>query len=341
MGWPDSNWSPPDIPRLANKSIKTLLPFALFTDNSIFNVMIRLALSFFSFLPLFFSGVISKKEQILSLSKKYFPENYTVLKEYDESSINSLAKGDSLKDYIYSVSTIVHEGYHHYQGLHSSYYDTVVRFRINDTLSFAVKNFKTFPAIEINHIVPLTTRKKIFRYDAYINTKEKLLVTQQFGILGLLEECIAYYHSFGTEIALFHFFKDRYGWSDPNTWINYLSNVASDRYAINEFSLFISWYMQYARSKYPEVFRAIIANTELKNLFTFLRSENKRLTSLYDENRVFILQQLGNSVQVRDNFIYNVSDHYGKGLYDTETRQTADLLKNPEHRILDQLSGSF
>lgn len=299
--------------------------------------MIRIVLFLLLSSTLSFSGVISKKEQILSLSKKYFPENYTVLKEYDESTINNLAQGDSLKDYIYSVSTIVHEGYHHYQGMHSSYYDAEVKFRINDTLSFSVKNFKTFPSIEINNIVPLATRKKIFRYNSYINTKEKLLVTQQFGILGLLEECIAYYHSFGTEIALFHFFKDRYGWNDPNTWITYLSNVASYRYSINEFSLFISWYMQYARSKHPEVFRAIITNNELKSLFTFLRNENKRLTSLYDENRAFILKQLGNSVQVRNNFIYNVSDYYGKGLYDNEVRETAALLKKPEHKILDQL----
>ncbi|HEY6062252.1 MAG TPA: hypothetical protein VIV35_01515, partial [Chitinophagaceae bacterium] len=141
-------------------------------------------------LGLFFISVppISKKQQLLLLSKKYFPENYAVLKEYDESSINGMAQGDSLKDYISDVSTIVHEGYHHYQGIHSSYYDASVLYRINDTLSFSVKNFKTFPANEINNIVPAATRKKIFRYDTYVSAKDKYLVTQQFGILGLLEE---------------------------------------------------------------------------------------------------------------------------------------------------------
>ena len=182
-----------------------------------------------------------------------------------------------------------------------------------------------------------STRKKIFRYNAYINTKEKLLVTQQFGILGLLEESIAYYHSLGTEIALFHFFKDNNGWNDPDIWITYLSNVASYRYSINEFSLVISWYLQYARLKHPEVFRAIIASKELKNLFVFLTNENKRLTSLYDENRAFILKQLGPSVQADNNFINNTVSHFGKGLYDNETREIAALLKKPEHKILDEL----
>src|SRR5258706_14429479 len=126
---------------------------------------------------------ITKKQQLLLLSKKYFPENYTVLKEYDDNSINGMAHGDSLKDYIPDISTIVHEGYHHYQGLHSSYYAASVLYRINDSLSFGINNFKTFPANEINNIVPVSTRKKIFRYDMYINTKDKYLVTQQFGIL--------------------------------------------------------------------------------------------------------------------------------------------------------------
>ena len=58
---------------------------------------------------------ISKKQQLLLLSKKYFPENYTVLKEYDESAINEMAKGDSLNEYIADIPTIVHEGYHIYQ----------------------------------------------------------------------------------------------------------------------------------------------------------------------------------------------------------------------------------
>src|SRR5258705_6333106 len=172
---------------------------------------------------------ISKKQQLLLLSKKYFPENYIVLKEYDEATINEQANGDSLNEFIADVPTIVHEGYHHYQGLHSSYFDASVLYRVNDTLSFSVKNFKTFPAREINSIVPAATRKKIFRYDTYISAKDKYLVTQQFGILGLLEECIAYYHSFSTGVSLFNYYKDTYGWKDPDACISNRRNMTSTR----------------------------------------------------------------------------------------------------------------
>jgi hypothetical protein len=317
--------------------IKKPLHFFLPSGSFSFNDMMR-GLALFISAVLFISvPPISKKQQLLLLSKKYFPENYAVLKEYDESSINGMAHGDSLKDYLSDISTIVHEGYHHYQGLHSSYYDASVLYRINDTLSFAVKNFKTFPSNEINSIVPVSTRKKIFRYDTYINTKDKYLVTQQFGILGLLEECIAYYHSFSTDVSLFDYYKDNYGWKVTDAWISYLSNMASYRYSILEFELFISWYMQYARTDHPKTYRDIISNAELKKLFVFLDGENSRLTLLYDQHRSAILKQFGERLQVRGNFIYNTASHYGKGLYDNEVQEMTALLQKPEHRILDGL----
>jgi hypothetical protein len=280
---------------------------------------------------------ITKKEQLLRLSKKYFPENYEVLKEYDEDHINDQADGDSLHEFITDVSTIIHEGYHYYQGFHSSYFDVSVFYRVNDTLSFSVKNFTTFPSREINTIVPAATRKKIFRYETYIGSKDKALVTQQFGILGLLEECIAYYISFSTEVSLFNYYKDTYGWKSPNAWMTYLGDMASYRYAIPEFKLFISWYLQVAKKDHIKTYRDIISNDKLKKLFVFLDRENTRLTLLYDQHRSEIIKQFGGRMQIRDNFIYSTDTHTGKGLYDHELTEMCDLLKKPEHRILEEL----
>ena len=278
-----------------------------------------------------------KKQQLLSLSKKYFPENYAVLKEYDDASIDGMTTGESLKEYISDVSTVVHEGYHSYLNNHSSYFDDDMLYRINDTLSFAVKNFKTFPAKEINSIVPVAIRKKVFRYDTYVNSESKYHVTQQFGILGLLEECAAYYQSFATDVALFSYYKDQYGWKDPKPWMKYLGNMASFRYAITEFELFISWYMQYAKMKHPSVYRDIVADKGLKKLFVFLEKENTRLNSLYDQNREILLKQFGGKLEIMGNFIYSKATHTGKGLYDDEVKEIQALLQKPEHKILDEL----
>jgi hypothetical protein len=317
--------------------IKRPEPYYFVTGSFIFNDMIRSLALFISAALFILAPPVSKKQQLLLLSKKYFPENYTVLKEYDETTINGMAHGDSLREFIPDVSTIVHEGYHHYQGVHSSYYDSSVIYRINDTLSFSVKNFKTFPSIEIDNIVPAATRKKIFRYDTYISAKEKFLVTQQFGILGLLEESVAYYQSFSTEIALFNYYKDYYAWKNPDAWVAYLSNIASYRYAIQEFELFISWYMQYAKKEHPKTYKDIISNAGLKKLFIFLDNANTRLTLLYDQHRAAILKELGDRLQVTGNFIYNTVSHTGKGLYDNEVLEMSSLLKKPEHAILLEL----
>jgi hypothetical protein len=291
----------------------------------------------FSVLFLLLFSPLSKKEQLLQLSKKYFPENYTVLKEYDDETINSLANGNMAEEFISDISTIVHEGYHSYQGRHSSYYDASVKYRINDTLSFDVKNFKTFPSNEISKIVPAATRKKIFRYNTYISSKDKYLVTQQFGILGLLEECTAYYQSFSTEISLYNYYLDKYGWKDPEAWITYLSNMASYRYSILEFELFISWYLQYAKTNHPQTYKDIISNKGLKKLFAFLDKEHTRLSLLYNQRRAFILKQFGKRMQVNENYLFNTATNSGKGLYDYEVKEMNALLKNPEHKILDDL----
>ena len=286
---------------------------------------------------IFLAPPMTKKEQLLQLSKKYFPENYAVLKDYDENAINEQAHGDSLNEFIQDVSTITHEAYHHYQGRYSSDFDVSVKYRINDTLSISVKNITTFPAIEINNLVPVATRKKIFRYDTYINTNVKQLVTQQYGILGLLEEYIAYYQSFSTEISIFNFYRDEYGWKDPDAWINYLGHIGSYRYSLTEFELFISWYLQYAQAKHPGTYQALITYPGLKKLFIFLENEQIRLTALYDEHRATILKQSSGQLQVKDNYIYNLNSHIGKGLYDAEVNAMSSLLKKPEHRILDVL----
>ncbi len=278
-----------------------------------------------------------KKEQLLKLSKRYFPENHIVLKEYDESSIDLLARGKSPDEYITDVSTVVHEGYHTYQGFHSSYYDSLVIYRINDTLSFSVKNLKTFPSNQLNAIVPEATRKRVYRYDTYVDARSKDHVTQQFGILGLLEELAAYYQSYHTDIALFNYYSDHYGWKKTGPWIKYLGHMASFRYSITEFELFISWYLQYAKQKHPAVYKEIIQNKGLKEMLSFLHNENIRLASLYDRNRQEIMKRFEGKLLIRDNYIIQLSDYAGKGLYDNEVKEMNGLLAQPEHKVYRDL----
>lgn len=294
----------------------------------------------FILLPVFAVALFpltGKKEQLLQLCKKYFPENYAVVEDYDEVSINDLASGDSLKDFIGTVPTIIHEGYHHYHGIHSSYYDSVLVYRMNDTLRFQVKNLKTFPSREINSLVPETIKKKIFRYGTYVDVKDKYLVTQQYGILGLLEEQAAYYQSMHTSIALFKYYKDQYGWKNPERWTSYLGTVSSYRFALTEFELFISWYIQFAKAKQPAVYRDIMNNTGLKKMLVFLHTENIRLAAQYDSNRKEIISQFKGGLVIKGNYIVNTETHVGMGLHDEEVKEMNLLLSKPEHQLYKDL----
>ena len=113
--------------------------------------------------------------------------------------------------------------------------------------------------------------------------------------------------------------------------------MGSYRYSMLEFELFISWYMQYAKTRHPGTYRDIITNSGLKKLFIFLEKEQTRLSALYDEQRATILKQFRGQLQVKDNYIFNLKAHSGKGLYDKEVHEMTSLLEKPEHRILDAL----
>ena len=239
----------------------------------------------------FFSGLLliaftilpGKKEKLLQISKKYFPEYYTVIKEYDNENINTMLSGSSVDNSLGDIATVVHEAWHNYQGVHYDYDNPELVFRINDTLQLSLSTFQTFPSHLVNSIVPASVRKKIFRYEDYVGTREKYMVTQQYGILGLLEEALAYYHSFRTGIALFKYIEDTKGWQQTEPWMDWLGQIASYRYSITEFRLFISWYLQYAKAYNSSVYKNIVKNKGLKIIFQFLENENNRLILQYDQ----------------------------------------------------------
>lgn len=299
--------------------------------------MLHRSYFFSGFLLLAFTVFPGKKEKLLQISKKYFPEYYVVIKEYDSETINELLEGETVETSLGSIATVVHEAWHRYQGTHSDYDDPELVFRINDTLQLSLPTFQTFPSHYVNSIVPASIRKKIFRYADYVGTREKYMVTQQYGILGLLEEALAYYHSFRTDISLFKYIEDTKGWQQTQPWMDWLGQIASYRYSIIEFKLFISWYLQYAKANNTAVYKNIVKNKGLKSIFQFLENANNKLTVQYDQYRNEILNRFKGKLIAKDNYIYDTETLKGSGLYDTELKELQLLLSAPEHKILDEL----
>lgn len=299
--------------------------------------MVRLTLLSISFLGLLLTPLLTKKQQLLQMSKKYLPEYQVVIKDADDELINSLASSNQLKDFIGDVPTIIHEAWHNYQSNHFGYQGSEIAFRINDSLNLRIQNFKTFPSNRINSIVPANVRKKIFRYDTYVDAKSKYHVTQQYGIFGLLEEALAYYHSFHSDLLLYKYFEDNLGWKNPEPWVDWLTTNSSVRFAIAEFKLFISWYLQYAQKYETEVFKNLKSSTGLKEIFQFLESEDKKMNTLYLQYRNEILSRFKDQLYIKEDYLYNKATLQGKGLYDEELNDITTMLMAPEHKILNIL----
>jgi hypothetical protein len=282
---------------------------------------------------------LSKKETLLSITKKYLPDNYLVLKNYDEGTVNFLAAGDSLQDYIFDFPTVIHEGFHVFGHSINSHSDTIRNYRLDDTTTIGIRKFISFPSRKLNEIVPISTQNEVFRYDTYINSEDTNNGTQQDGFLGLLEEYSAYYQSLKAYTSTYYFLKDTFSWTKPQVWIDYLNKSGSEIYSINEFKLFLSWYLQYSKSKRPEIYNKIISDVNIKRLYSKIDINSQKLINTFLSNRNQILSKLkpftlmeNGSIRVKGTDIgYDIDDHI-KNL-----KRTQQLLDDRKNKILNQL----
>jgi hypothetical protein len=299
----------------------------------------KLLLTLILFSSFLYSDTTSKKELLLSITKRYLPDNYIVIKNYDETTINFLAQGDSLQDFIFEFPTIIHEGFHVFEHSINSYSDTIRHYRLDDTTTIAVRKFISFPSKKLNGFVPTSTQKKIFRYDTYINSEDTLNGTQQDGFLGLLEEYSAYYQSLKAYTATYFFLRDTFGWTKPQIWIDYLNKSGSEIYSINEFKLFFSWYLQYSKLKRPDIYKKIISDAGIKRLYTKIDINSRQLINTFLKNRKLILTNLKpysvmehGSIKVKGTDIsYQIDDHIEMLI------MTQQMLNDPKNRILNVL----
>lgn len=280
-----------------------------------------------------------KKDIFLDITKKYFPENYVLLSGYDEAAINTLTEGDSLQDYFLYYPTIIHEAFHVYKHTINPFSDTFRVYRLDDTLNISMKYFTTFPSKKLNDFVKTELRTKIFRYETYIDSKDPDLVTQQDGFFGLLEEYTAYYQSLKAFTSSFYFLRDTFGWNRSLVWIKYLNEKGSEIYAINEFKLFFSWYLQYAKLKNPRIFKELISDKNIKLLFSKIETNSQIIINTFLENRDEIIRNIQPYTEIRNGFIQLTGVDHGYGIDEhiKNLRLTDSLLKEPGNNILEKL----
>ncbi|MEO6228600.1 MAG: hypothetical protein ABIP10_00665 [Ferruginibacter sp.] len=294
------------------------------------------------FLTTLLTGHPSKKDVLLDITKKYLPDNYSVLKNYDASTVDFLAREDSLQDYFLNYPTIIHEAFHVFGFTINSPFDndSLYRYRLNDTLTIAVRKFKSIPSRQIDKSISIRDKKLLFAYDTYINSIDSNHVTQQNGFIGLLEEYTASFQSLKAYTVSYNFLRDSFGWNNPRIWIKYLSNSGSDTYSTNQFKLFISWYLQYCKTHNPDLYKRITGDKNIRSLYTHIETHSQELIKTFLINRIEILNRLKPFTIREDIYIKLKSDlSFGYGIDDhiKNLELTDSLLRKPEHTILNAL----
>ena len=122
----------------------------------------------------------------------------------------------------------------------------------------------TFPAREMDADFPAEARTR--RYPTYVSQSPDAQSTQQEGVIGLLEEWAAYYHSARTTFDLWGWVRDESALVEKelNDYVVQLHQVPVPH---AEFKLFILHYLLHAREHRPAIYRELMANQSFKRAF--------------------------------------------------------------------------
>lgn len=284
-----------------------------------------------------------KKNIMLEISRKYIPENYVLIKNIDERFINLFTTSSKMEEYVLEYPIVIHEAYHSYS---TTINDTFFKarsfreYRLNDSLTITISKFKSVPSREIASIVSLDSRKELYYFETYITSKDSFQVTQLNGFEGLLEEYTAYFQGLKAYTLSYYFLRDKYKWDKTKIWIHYLLKYGAIIYSTKQFSLLLSYYLQYCKVTRPEIFNRIVNDKSIKDLYTHVEQESESLIKIFFKNRNEILENINTSIvsdstgikiKHDNNLIYNIDTHLKR------LRLTDSILKAPEHRVLSTL----
>lgn len=259
--------------------------------------------------------------------------------------IGAITKSNRICDLIMSFPTYIHENYHSYNSQLTSKAGWVNRkFFIQPGLVLTVPETKVFNSIKLNKIVTKSLRDKIFRYSTYIGEKDKLgyLDSQESGIYGLLEEFAAYYHGSNAIMELSTYMIENYKKTDLEPWLDYLTQPTSSFYALYEFQLFFSWYLQYAKTYEADMYKQIINNTSFKLAYSLIASKYEKVLKHYFSLRTEVLNSSKKRFDLRDEFLYVDEDgdgwhERGQGVPDDDINFLQNEMAKPEHIILSEI----
>ena len=219
------------------------------------------------------------KSFFLTNIKKYSPTYLSVIEEsycgpgcYLSVVNNQTVAWDNdttYKTLIDDYGTMVHESTHHYNGAGGYNWETKFwnsRVLIEPGITISFPQTTTFNSDLFISIVPKEAPKKIFRYKTYVakGTEPSANVS---GIYGLMDEFSAYKN--GTRASI-EAANTAIKLNDKEKIEFFEKKAIAEYFAYYEFRLFIAWYLEYGVKNKPDIYKKIMANTNLRVAYTLL-----------------------------------------------------------------------
>ncbi|MBI3509355.1 MAG: hypothetical protein HY064_01725 [Bacteroidetes bacterium] len=161
--------------------------------------------------------------------------------------------------------TVIHESTHHV----NSDYDGGMHYLVEPGIIIKVPVTDDFHSSEFKNIVPKGAAEKIFRYNTYVSDSS-IVSANVSGIYGLLDEYSAYNAGVRASTLAAQSALQK---GDTALASQFISQASGTYFAYYEFNLFTAWYLHEAKIYHPETYTQLMANTDLRVVYTLLDSE--------------------------------------------------------------------
>lgn len=246
------------------------------------------------------------KNQIIETLKKNDPEGFLPIKSLSEVIPELCGHPyDNFMNYIdldrydgyleNNLGTIVHEAYHDYSHFFGFYLKGKIipdpapgdgsdkaiwfshdhryyAFYFSDSGHHTVRVTKTFPSTELINVIPANLQN--FYFEPYIDGNP-MVITQVYGVYGLLDEFHSYYHDFMTHRKFEKGVRGRF----------------ISRTAFVEFKYFILTYLLHAKEKHPEIYKGIMRNNEFMKVFISVHDKFQAAVDQYQAKELNLLKE--------------------------------------------------
>lgn len=229
--------------------------------------------------------------------------------------------GHEKQDLLESLNTVLHEYLH---TLNSSTQEGGYHY-IDSSRSLYFPFTEMFPSNELNSFVRKGIQDSVYRYGLYVGSQSKIFghkskefkfntnKNNQFGsislgIYGLFEEFGAYYIGVLSDYKIYDYYLDEYGIEDTDAMYDCLSEISSNVLAYYEFSLFMSWYLQYAKLYHKDIYQKIMDNKEFRIAFTLKYNQFKSLIDTSEIRMAYLQSKQERRIQTELDYSLSEED---------------------------------